>query len=155
MLRLLNFVNRPNKFKNRPRIHISHVQLQNFEGYTFTFNVLGSKSSVYTCIIQFATKDTDDKITLRTPVKVYCSCPNFKYDFAYLLGEADALYGGSFEDLVSGKIEANIATGPLRKFLSNIVPFKRMYKHPPKKNTIPYICKHLEACLQYIALRYT
>lgn len=65
----------------------------------------------------FIELDTIDTITASTKVKVRCECANFKYQCQTLLWKYDALYG-DVED-----------------------------KRPPKKQSKPYICKHLYAAI--------
>ena len=76
--------------------------------------------------VSIATPDT--KLTANSPLKIYCSCPDFRYTFAYVLYKHDALlYENEFPD-----------------------EFKTI---PPKKRNpyqIPFACKHVYTVLWHI-----
>ena len=158
-LRLL--LTRPNKFKNRPKYdpravtilskNIDDIQDKdgNITGSTITFMCTtpsSSRNEYYTQIIEVF----DEHITLNSDVKVYCSCPSFRYEFAYLLSKSKGLYGDSYEDFISGRIEHHIWNkfSRFRGFLTRMKNPKAF--KPPKKNNIPYVCKHIEACFNRI-----
>lgn len=167
-MKLRDILTRPAKFRNRPKLDPRNAILvkklrdtppPNIEDpneikkyndtITFIFNVRSQSDpkKVYDCIILIM----NETVTLNSEVKLYCSCPSFKYEFAYLLWRNNSLYGDSFDDFTTGLL-LNKMLLKFRRFLNRFRTAK--YKRPPKRNNIPYICKHLESCLVHV-LRHT
>jgi len=173
-MKLKQFLTRPAKFVKRPKVDPRSVRLvevvrdevpPNIERsgdqdkikeysndtQTFFFNVYSQSDprKIYNCIICVMS----DTVNLNSAVKFYCDCPSFKYEFAYLLWKNDSLYGDSFEDFLDGTLLRSFTlTTRFIKWYKRVTHTHR-YNRPPKKNNIPYICKHLEACLVHVLRR--
>lgn len=119
MMTLGQFTRFPAAFKQREK-SVADVKLQNFQyEYDQEENKIKVTSDTTTGYRQ-ELEIFDDKVTLRSPCKVYCNCQSFQYEFAHAIFKYDSLLHAP-------------------KLLRSIV------QRPKSKNQfdIPSPCKHL------------
>ena len=125
MLTLNNFIRFPTAFKDREKLvdKVRFLQIDPIKT-EYGFNVK-SRSERYEQEIEFH----DDKISLRSPVKVSCNCESFKFEFANAIYKAGSLINAA-------------------QFIRSII------KRPKEKNefNLQSGCKHIialsRACLK-------
>jgi len=91
------------------------------------FVVNSPSGSKYTVYVELQPKDTVKKL-LKTEVKIFCSCNDFKYRSAYTLGKENNLF-------LAPSIEKHLGIA---------------ITEPPRRVTTTNLCKHLYAVMMYI-----
>lgn len=93
------------------------------------FSVNSYSGNSYTVLIEFQ-PNPDLRVIMNSKVKVYCSCPSFKFQSAYLLNKKGNLYKSSKTDTLLGQA---LTESP-----------------DPKKTHTSTICKHTFACILWM-----
>lgn len=93
------------------------------------FSVGSPSGNTYTVLIEFQ-PNPDLRLVMSNKIKVYCSCPSFKFQSAYLLNKKGNLYRLSKTDTMLGQA---LTDSP-----------------DSKKTHVSTICKHTYACIQWM-----
>jgi hypothetical protein len=144
---LRNFISRPAILKDRPKIPIKNIiNVTTINENYFSFMVRGSTNNVYTCQIQLFPPQKNNANIKSTILDYYprfqCTCADFMFRFAPVLARHNML------------IDPTILNRPDKNMLEKFKHFIRrhiMHKKPRQIQAMPvYVCKHLEACIDYL-----
>jgi hypothetical protein len=92
------------------------------------FNVASNSGKNYIVLIELQ-PNVDFGAFMNNKVRVYCSCPSFKFQSAYYLNRRDNLYRSKAIDLELGPA---------------------LTEAPKRVNAVSPICKHVFACINWI-----
>jgi len=143
---LRNFTSRPAILKDRPKIPIKNIiNVTTINENHFSFTVRGSTNNIYICQIQLFPPPRNNNIkpaVLDYYPRFQCTCADFTFRFAPVLAKHNML------------IDPTILNRPNKNLLEKFKHFIRRKISNRKPRQIPatplYVCKHLEACIEYL-----